>query len=91
MSQAFAILAICSNYIFQLYPIYVPSVLSIPSVFYQYPINVLIIFHNNTAYSKLTSDELLLEKLSRVSSNPGFSKVNTMQIIEDIQDLFDMC
>ena len=60
-------------------------------LFHQYPINVLIMFHNNTAYSKLTSDELLLEKLSRVSSNPGFSKVNTMQIIEDIQDLFDMC
>jgi hypothetical protein len=39
------------------------------------------------AYSKLTSDELLLEKLSKVSSG----KVNTVQITEDIQDLFDMC
>ncbi|RGB21966.1 hypothetical protein C1646_776908 [Rhizophagus diaphanus] len=39
------------------------------------------------AYSKLTSDELLLEKLSKISSG----KVNTVQITEDIQDLFDMC
>jgi hypothetical protein len=47
------------------------------------------------AYSKLTPDELLLEKDSKSSFNPGL--VNSAQITEDmvlegpIQDLFDMC
>jgi hypothetical protein len=43
------------------------------------------------AYSKLTSDELVLEKLSKGLFDSGFSKVNTVQITEDIQNLFDMC
>ena len=41
------------------------------------------------AYSKLTLDELLPEKDSKTSFGP--CKQNTMQITEDIQDLFDMC
>ena len=41
------------------------------------------------AYSKLTLDELLPEKDSKTSFEP--CKQNTMQITEDIQDLFDMC
>jgi hypothetical protein len=43
------------------------------------------------AYSKLSSDELLLEKFSEVPFNHSSSRVNTVQITEDIQDLFDMC
>ena len=35
------------------------------------------------AYSKLTSGELLLEKLSKTSFDLSFSKVNTMRITED--------
>ena len=41
------------------------------------------------AYSKLTLDELLPEKDSKTSFRP--CKQYTMQITEDIQDLFDMC
>ena len=44
-----------------------------------------LISKRDSAYSKLTSDELLLNNHS--SSN----KVNTTQITEDIQDLFDIC
>ena len=36
------------------------------------------------AYSKLTSDELL-------DNHSSSNKVNTAQITEDIQDLFDIC
>ena len=41
------------------------------------------------AYSKLTSDKLLLEEDIKTSLDPGLA--NNTQITEETQDLFDIC
>ncbi len=62
ISQAFAVPIICPNYMSQLCSIYVPSVLSVLSISYQYPINILTIFHDNTTVKCVSV--LLLEDAS---------------------------
>ncbi|CAI2188161.1 18210_t:CDS:2, partial [Funneliformis geosporum] len=52
MSQAFAIPAICPNYMSQLCLIYVPNVSSVPSMSHQCPISVLTMSHDNTGHGK---------------------------------------
>ncbi len=79
MYQAFTILAIYPNYIFQLYSIYVPSVLSVLSVSHQYPINVLTISHDNTAY-----------KYGRISA-PKFYGTTGKDLADYIRDLHQWC